>query len=279
MRPGIYLITLLALCFSCDIINPEEETPAFLEFGDISLITDAGNEGSDFHNINNISVFSQTEFIGTFELDAKIPMLEFGTQDFSFEPGIKVNGISSTRAAYLFYNTVSRELTTTAGETTTVDLIFRYDDDAVFETIEDFENGNEIDGLQGSVFPLITSEPSEVLEGNRSLAIRLPDNGDSFEGESRAYDIPNDRPVYIEIDYTNNQNFSVGITSTLGGIDLRLLKVTITPSEERNKIYINVTDLIRDNEGDSYKVYIKADKDESVTEGTIILDNLKLVRF
>ena len=202
--------------FSCDIINPEEEVPAFLEFGTIQLVTDQGNEGSNFHNINNISVFSQAEFIGTFELDAKIPILNFNTENFSFEAGIKENGISSSRIPYNFYQIESQELTFNSGETKEVSLSFEYKSNTIFETIEDFENGNEISPLQNSVFPQITNNPDEVLEGNRSLAIRLPNTDDQFIGESNSYEIPEAVPVFIELDYTCNQIFSVGLISTLG---------------------------------------------------------------
>lgn len=275
---SIIIVLALFLVSACDIINPEEDAPAFLEFGTIELVTDSGNEGSNYHNINNISVFSQAEFIGTFELDATIPIFNIGTENFSFEAGIKENGISSSRIPYPFYQIEASDQTFDRGETNEVSLSFSYKNNIIFETIEDFENGNELTVSQTSVFPQITTDQNEVLEGNRSLAIRLPDTDDEFNAQSNSYEIPENLPVFIELDYTCNQIFAVGLTSTIGSNDLQLLKVTLTPTSERNKIYIRVDDLIQSNPGDSYKIVIQATKDDSLEEGTIIIDNLKLVR-
>lgn len=83
------------------MFNPAEETPAFIYIEDIELrSTNPGQHGSITENITDAWVFIDNDIIGTYELPARVPILETGSHNLKIFPGIKKNGIASTRAVY-----------------------------------------------------------------------------------------------------------------------------------------------------------------------------------
>jgi hypothetical protein len=54
--------------------------------------------------------------------------------------------------------------------------------------------------------------------------------------------------------------------------------LTVNASPSWNKIYINVTDIVRSNSSAAgFKIYITAALDASLTQANIYLDNIKLI--
>jgi len=109
MRRTFYFIIILSLIFlvslstSCRKFDGDQTIPAFIRIDTISLTSDYFTEGANTHNISDAWVYVNDQIIGAFELPALIPVLAKGTNKLEIRPGIKLNGISSTRAPYPFY--------------------------------------------------------------------------------------------------------------------------------------------------------------------------------
>ena len=82
-------------------------------------------------------------------------------------------------------------------------------------------------------------------------------------------------PIYLELDYKCNQSFVVGVIG--GGSDEREA-LTINPSDDWNKIYIQLTNVVSRQPTyatQGYQVFIRATKE--VNSPKIYLDNIKLI--
>ncbi|MDQ3048944.1 MAG: hypothetical protein M3R27_15445, partial [Bacteroidota bacterium] len=88
---------------SCEIYNPAEQIPAYIRVEKFILTTDNFSQGSNSHKITDVWVYVDEILVGCFELPVTIPVLYEGSHQVKLRAGIKVNGISASRAPYPFY--------------------------------------------------------------------------------------------------------------------------------------------------------------------------------
>jgi hypothetical protein len=87
------------------------------------------------------------------------------------------------------------------------------------------------------------------------------------------------REVYLELDYKSDVFFEVGLIYTKNSTPESYYKITISPKEEWNKIYINLSNEAGILRAEDYRVYFKINKLADGTTATTYLDNIKLVQF
>ena len=86
-------------------------------------------------------------------------------------------------------------------------------------------------------------------------------------------------PVYLELDYMSNTQFLVGLYVNFPqGAVLQKDLLWVTPKEEWNKIYINLTSSISESIGaESFKVFIVMKRDFDQNINSMYFDNFKVV--
>lgn len=263
-------ITFILLLSACEVINPAEDTPAFVR------INEMNTSAIGTSNINDAWFYFDTELQGTYELPAVFPVLRSGTQEIFVAAGIKQNGISASRAKYPFYKWHTETVELTPGDTTTITPIITYDTAPVFS--EDFENlnGHQFDTLSNSDIL-----PFYVLEGgNNHLKAILIDNEEKLSIASPSISLPLQSEIYLEIDYKSNSDFLVGLMSYYPEYALPEVTNVITPKEDWNKIYIDLKDYVASKINDgaiSFSVWIAMDKDTTLSQSELSLDNIKLL--
>ncbi len=274
-------ILVLAGCFaSCDIINPEEEIPAYIAIDTFMLSTNTSTEGPNNHNITDAWISVNGDFVGVFELPCKIPVLNKGMVDLFVKPGIKNNGIASSRLSYPFYSNYSTEVELTELEVQQISPTVDYYQETIFDWFENFsEQGNSLDTIAGSTVDFKYT----TYNGSKAGLIELVDEDDFFRAQSiDSYQFPNiNTPVlYFEMDYITNNPFTVGIYMIIDGqINVQPL-IFINPIDHWNKIYIDLSYYSQTTYyADEYRVYIEAAKSDTIERAEIILDNLKLLHF
>lgn len=272
------LISLLALP-SCDLINPEEKTPAFLRIEDIKITTNIYSQGPGNDKITDAWVTVNGDFIGLFEMPFEIPVLQSGEVSIYIKPGIKNNGIAASRIYYPFYTIYQVDTVLEEMETLVLTPSVKYYDETVFSWIETFEDpGITFDTTS------ISNVNLKIINDNGSRVgyIELNDSTDFYDAETiNSYQFPTDLfTTFIEMDYQCNQTFVIGLFITASSAITIQPLIYLYPSEEWNKIYIDATYYAQTNtNADDFKIYISAAKDTSVEQGRIKLDNLKLIHF
>jgi hypothetical protein len=252
--------------------------PAYLRIDSVQVVT-TPDQGSASQNISNIWVDVDGVNLGVYSQPVTFPILLSGPTKFFFYAGVKENGIGSTRIIYPFFlpDTVTIDLTKEEVDSFTPE--FRYRPQTDFE-IYDFDNGNGFTGLGR------TDSAEWVFEGNASGIMSLDNINNS--GEARLIDavedLPLGVPVFIEMDYRNDIQFYFGIEATdVNGTRLSYNKLIITPKEDWNKIYINVSPDITQINADNltqirdYNFTIKADLPTDMNLARIFIDNFKIV--
>lgn len=286
MNKTIGLLALAALLWQCDIINPDEATPAYLQIDEFAFATQAG-QGSNHQKITEVWVFINGDFLGVYDLPATLPVLAFGPTAVRLEAGIRDNGISSTPEIYPFYEPFSANLNLEAGTTTRISPSTRYVDDAKFGFIEDFEDGRPrifVEQLTGDTS--IDRIQTGAFEGAYSGNLVLTKDGNPVVELATGTDFMNLMSagvyVYLEVTYKSDAPVAWGIVGPGDPIlgPESFFDVGFTPKDEWNKIYFNLSQTIFDAKQETYKIGLQAFLlDTSPDTANVYLDNIKLVHF
>lgn len=279
----VFLSVIILIITGCDIINPDEDIPAYIQIDTIALQTNY-NQGSNSSKIVDAWVFIDDQTIGAFELPVTFPVLLEGKHDIKIVPGIMLNGTAGLRSIHPFLEVTKGEIELIPEEVNTnyKTLTTTFQDDVTFpfNVEEDFESGGIIFEKVGKSDTIIqkVTDPQYLMPdygGNGCGAIFMDTAHDLFEGATtELYTIPS-TVVFLEFDYKTENYFSFGYISSLGL--LREL-IFIKPNDEWNKIYFNLTPYIQEiSSTDKFKIYINADLDRENEEAVILLDNIKLM--
>ena len=288
----LYLLCILCCLSACDIINPAEDIPAFIEVDSFQLTTNPDTQGSNGHQINDVWAFVGGEALGVFELPARIPVLEMGEQTITLFAGIRENGLRSTPVIYPFYDRYETVVNLVPEQTIVLSPIITYDSqNSIFEVIEDFENGNS--ALRSTTPDALgrTTEETQTLEGAAGQISLTTNTSIELTSTATFTDLPTTQglPVYLEMDYRTNVEFEVGLvgisTDPLNSFEAVSFKVILCPIAEWNKIYINFQEDLEVSQLDAYQLAFRASTEDTgcgnsnPTNPEVLLDNIKLIRF
>ena len=274
---------LIALLISC---NTDEPIPAFIQVEEFNLVIDDETlQGADSHEITEVSVTAAGQNIGIFSVPSEIPILEKGPTDVILSAVIKQDGQNDARVVYPFYNfhLSTPDLVSTETNQITPDITYR--DDLSFWP-EDFDNSisfNESVSSEG-VFERTTDSELIYGEDGASAVSVMEEGGLSFYAETQeGFSWPVGQPVFLELDYSCDHIFSIGVLAVSGSELTRGDLVAVIPTQnsaETNwrKLYINLTDFVFDNaSAEFFELYFRFNKSSASDESNIYLDNLKVI--
>lgn len=279
-----FLLIVSVLLVSC---YEDGGVPAYIHIEKIGLATTPG-QGTASHKITDAWVYIDDKLIGAFELPATFPVLMEGSTAITIAPGIKINGISATRSPYPFYRRIQTTVNLIPGQTASVtDTITTYDPTTTFVWLENFNGGAvSIDTTSNSETRLSrTSDPELVFKYRNELndfSAMATIAGDTalFECASiNTFDLPrNGSPVFLEMNFRNSHNITVGLLMKQSGQVTQQSVLVLNPSEEWNKIYINLTPtLAYYYNATDFRVFIGSLKIDAEETANIYFDHLKLI--
>ena len=287
--PFSWLIGLLVVgtFSSCEKFDPVENAPAFILIDDFTFTT-SSSEGDAAHRIEDVWVTRGTEFIGVFPIPSKIPILAEGNQTLSIAAGIRLNGISSARLIYPFYNTHDITLDLVQDSVYTVVPEFGYSSSADFAFIEDFEDvGIQLVSTANSEADIVrTDDPDNAFQG-QSAKLTLQEAQLKFECKSNLkYILPGSgNSVILEFNYKSNNSLVVGTFVSIPGIIpgsfsvIQEAVISLNPTDEWKRIYVSFVNQVSGNPDNlGIEPFFGFIRDEGVEgDATVYLDNVKLV--
>ena len=266
-----FFIILILIFFSC---NKEEEIPSYIEINDFNF-TSNSSFGENTENITDVWIYINENLQGVYEIPVNFPVLNKGLQDIRIKAGVKANGIASTRIQYPFYTSYLDTVELVENETINISPSFSYNSsfDAI---VEDFESSGTI------IDSTINSEIDFTIQQNNSnhygyALIEEPNI--NFEISTQELILPQQgAPVYLEIDYKSSTEFLVGMYINYSQDVVRRDLLWVTPKQEWNKIYINLTQTVSESIGaESFKVFLNMRRNEPSLSEEINFDNIKIL--
>ena len=286
MKYFFLIIISLVLLPSCEVINPDEDVPSSIKISSVDFKAKIG-EGSSIAEITDSWVYVSGELIGAFEMPTTIPVLTSGTQTIEIRPGVLLNGIAGTRTINPFFTTYKIDHNFEVGKTALISPKSGYVEGVIFpwnnRGEEDFEEGGiSIDSVPGSSTKIVKST-DDVFEGQYSGKIFLDTQHKDYRGQSKkVFDLPKSGAyVVLEINVKNTDvplNIGMYVNLSTGQVK-DVPHITINPSQEWKKLYINFTELVSYyTTAVGYRVYFKADLGDNDSTA-LYMDNIKIMHF
>lgn len=289
------VMILCVLLSSCNLYNPAEPVPSFIHIQNITVTTDSTVEGTHSSKITDAWVYIDGTLLGCYELPVTLPAIATGSHSLTIKAGIKVNGIAATRSPYPFYTEYNETVNLTAAQTFTVNPVVHYSSTINWASTdiwqENFDSalGMGLTKLKGSdttmfhyMIPPHTTDPN-VFEGQGVGIAYLDSPNDLFECvTSTSFTFPHgDSPVFLEMNYKCNHDFTVGIFShfnTTGSVKSRV--IDIRASTTWNKIYVYLSPEVNANfNASDYSIYFGMSNPGNENGLYLALDNLKILHY
>lgn len=288
-RQSLYASFILILFTQCNKSNLQAPAPFYLNIQSVSVQTVTG-QGTTSHKISDLWIYENGQFKGVYPIAKNIPITSSPARIKIF-PGIKKDGLSAVRIIYPFYAPIEIDTSVVTNTIIYKTLSFNYSPSAQFKWIEDFENFGGIGGITivkgtGSDTTIVildkSSNPSaDVYEGNKCMLISLDNNRPyAYLKSANTYTL-SFVATYLELNYKCNQVFEIGVYNNTSIKSVIYLNPT---SGMWNKIYIDLTPYLSSLFGstpsnNSIGIYFKANKPTELSQGEILMDNLKLISY
>jgi len=280
---SFYLALFTVLITSCEKFKGDQELPAYVTIDSIYLTTVPSLQGSASASIVDAWVYLDDNLIGAFQLPARFPVLARGTHNLKILPGIKLNGIASTRMAYPFFAPIEITTDFTELDTTAVGIQkTNYQSSTIFDLIEGFEGITiAFDTTIQSDVGLELTTPGDPLtfEGNHSGIVQMDTLNQFFECvNNKDFTIPFAQ-VFLEMNFRTNRVFAVGVylygPTTIQQVPIIYLNPT---GDQWKKIYIDLTNSLNAYPGmQKFRVFISAIQTTPEPYTLLLLDNIKVV--
>lgn len=292
---SVFLFAGILITTGCYKFKGDQTIPAYISVDGINLDTYYAEEGTNSNNIVDMWVYVDDALIGVFEFPegdstaAVFPVLATGKHKLEIRPGIKLNGISSTRVPYPFYKPIIFEEFDFIPAT--VDslgyLSTSYYPGLKFVWMEDFEQPEiSIESVSWSDTAIKRTEPENNPEAflspnsRYSGVINITSDLNEYGGTSyNSFDVQTPGTIIImELNFKTDNFITVGLlirdNMTVVEKDLLILNHTNT----WKKIYINLgANLSLHPKAIDYKVIFRAGLESGSASAQILLDNIKIV--
>jgi hypothetical protein len=284
MRLNIYYLLFSLILSGCSAFNKEELAPAFIEINAFNLkLSDPTTQGTESNKIEYVWVFIDDNTQGAYQLPVKFPVLNVGKKSIKLSAGVRLNGLTALPAIYPFYTSYTLDTILVPENTLTLQPKISYQNGINLVYNETFESGMALEPLSGSVSNFQrTTQPAYVFEGNFGAFVEIDANN---IGTKMQATIPQNikfpgggRNVFAELNYKNNVAFTVGVIGIVSGENVERPTVTVNPSSEWNKIYINLTYQTSElNAASRHIIYITALHDGTSAKNFVAIDNFKII--
>jgi len=261
----------------CNLINPSEPVPGYLQIDKISL------DNEDGSGISDAWVYVDNNLIGVFELPAKIPVIASGESDVIIRPGIKVNGIKSTRSYYPFYRPYEVQVDFEPSKVIPLNASSGYESWADIPWKEDFESGGSSFELnENSDTTLIVSNEAKY-SGHYGGAVYMDTANSYFEMITSDLfarpDFSNPVGMYLEMNFKCDNYFVVGLYVYNTSEIVQNAIIYLNPTDEWKKIYIDLYNpLLEYTKGTPFKVFVASNLESGKEKGSFYIDDLRIVQ-
>lgn len=276
----------LSVCGACNIINPKEPIPTYLQLEPFAFSNpDSSFTGSASHQITSAKIFIGSAAAGVYDLPCTVPLIMGKDEIIQIVPMVMNQGLKSYVTPYPFYALDSISLKYAPGQVTNHIPKTRYLSTLTrtsFRLKINFEEGNLFRLGSGDTGIYLTSDPKYVIEGKYSGLLYMDQNHKNTECISTNYfELPTSA-CWLELEYKCSVPFQVGFRGEdASGNVKEAYSAGFYPKEEVNKVYIDVSTFTNQYTSLS-RFYLKIrssmdDDDGKYKEGYIVLDNFKVI--
>ncbi len=282
---NLRLLPLLLIAFqACNMVNPKETIPTYIQIDSVHLeSTVPAIHGTVSQKITDVWVYYNRQLLGAYQLPAKVPVITNGRGELEIIGGIWDDGLSGVRAKYPFYTVDTFSFDASPANIIKYTPTFHYrtaDSESTNYFVEDFEQGNSFERLNGDTTFVKTNIPEDVFEGIWSSKLELSDTVSFGECITvQEFTLPAGRMCYLELNYKSDIPFVLRTQIKKFGVTTNVDLTGINPTTKWNKIYFNFGGFPNAFQPATFRFLLDAKLLDGVTHGKILIDNFKIINF
>jgi hypothetical protein len=278
----MYVVVFAVGCNRSD----DDALPAFIT-ADSFTFTTQNIQGSNSNGISELWCYADGNVLGVVDTPVSLPLLKSGSQTITVFPGIKNNGMGTSRIRYPFYTSYDTTLNVVPGETYRLNPRFNYLSSALIDATRNFEAGNSFAAASSNdgVMELL-NDPLLAASGVRCVRMSLPASSTllSYLDENNIA-LTAGNVAFMEMDYSCNNTFVVGVYVVQDGSSTKFPVLYLTPTQSTgvelpqwNKIYMDLGMIASQYpSADGFRLYVECTREEA-TVPVIFIDDIKIVK-
>jgi hypothetical protein len=285
------LLCFITVCLAVSLViscrrSDENLEPAFISINEHSFQSGPG-QGSNSTGLTEFWCYTDGDILGVVDTPVSLPLLKQGRQTINVFPGIKNNGMGVSRIRYPFYTSFDTTLDVVPGETYQLNPRFSYLSTANVDADRDFNSGNFFTpGTSNNGEKDWVSESGFPASGMGCGLFRLPADAALLHyRDITSFSLTSGSVAFMEMDYSCNNTFSVGVFVNQGGSLIQVPVLYLTPTQTGsdvfpnwNKIYMDLGMVAKQYPNAStYLLYIECSRNEASVP-VIYLDDIKIVK-
>lgn len=278
----VFAVLFITGFSSCRIINPSEPVPTYVRIDSFSFSSDINLTGSNSHKITNVWVYFNNSPVGNFDLPAQFPVIAEAAGTLTVAPGFDYNGLSGYPTIYPLYTADNISLAPSPGNVMRLTPRTGYNVNAKMRFDERFDAGAiSFTKRDGDTTIAATNNPAKIFEGSGSGIITLTQDQDSAVVQSLdIFTIPKGVDAYIELNYKSDVPMRVLMYSQLKlGGEISRPMIGLKANTAWTKVYIDIKNFVAANEGNFYRIILKAEKPAGQAAGESLIDNVKVISY
>jgi hypothetical protein len=289
-RSLLFSFIIASVAFlGCEFSDKEEATvAAYVHVPSLQMQTPIdGSQGSNTHQFEDVWVFANNTFIGSYGVPATIPIPVSGDVNLRFEAGVKKSGQEYERIIYPLMKSSSGKMFLTPNVVDTIVPKFQFFENSVFAFIEDYDRI----GTKFIINPLYSGQGDTIIRfqgadaresGKNSARVLIRPGSTVFQMyTSDEYTLPGfNQPVFLEMDFNANLQLVIGYyyqePNQPSSAATEIIRLAPTNGEWR-KIYLALNQEIAPRPPNTqFKFYVGLFKSADFV-ADVRLDNIKLV--
>ncbi len=260
--------------------------PAFIQVDTFSFTTE-NLQGSNSNGISELWCYADGNILGVVDTPVSLPLLATGSQTITIFPGIKNNGMGTSRIRYPFYTSYDTTINVVPGETYRLNPRFYYLSSVLIDATRNFEAGNSFAATSSNDGTMeLLNDPLLAASGVRCVRMSLPPASGliSYLDENNIA-LSAGNVAFMEMDYSCNNTFVVGVYVVQDGNSTKLPVLFLTPTQatgldqpQWNKIYMDLGMIASQYpSADGFRLYVECTREEAAVP-LIFIDDIKIVK-
>lgn len=278
----MYVVVFAVGCNRSD----DDVLPAYIQADSFSFTTQS-IQGSNSEGISELWCYANGNILGVVDTPVSLPLLQTGSQTITIFPGIKNNGMGTSRIRYPFYTSYDTTINVVPGETFRLNPRFYYLSSALIDATRNFEAGNSFAATSSNDGTMeLLNDPLLAASGVRCVRMSLPAASGliSYLDENNIA-LSAGNVAFMEMDYSCNNTFVVGVYVVQDGNSTKLPVLFLTPTQatgldqpQWNKIYMDLGMIASQYpSADGFRLYVECTREEAAVP-LIFIDDIKIVK-
>jgi hypothetical protein len=283
---------LLLFVFACSV--EKAIIPSYIFVKKMKLVTNLATQGDTSQDIQDVWLFQNGEFKGSFGLPTYIPIIDKAKQNIELRAGVRRSGQDDQRLNYPLFTSFDTILPFSDLRSDTITPRVTYLDNCKFSLIQDFDgsvNFFSIKNPKNGDTIISVSNSDAWKANNNSCKLVLSDSTyELFYVSKELGNLPSNGVAnYLEVDYRCNDVFDIGLNVIYAnGKDNSTYGVISANSTNGlwKKVYLDLateisSEIAQNGINTKFQIFFRVKKSGNpIMDNTyLFLDNIKLIHF